>query len=522
MQRLILIAMIAVAACATTDPGLRVQAPAHPAVAADVAWGELTFTGAGGVQLYGQHWRPTTGEPRAVLVIHHGLADHGDRYAGFAERMVHAGFAVWALDMRGHGRSAGPRVSSPSIDAYLDDLDAFVAQVRAGEPGRPVFLLGHSLGGLIVTLYTIERRPALAGLVVLGPALAFDAPPLQAGAIRFVAGLAPGAPLLATPHHDFSGDPAVGDEMDRDPLIADGKGPARTVRAAIDGVARVWAHPERLTVPLLAAHGTGDKLTAPSGSRDLVARAGAADKTLRLYPGLNHDLLREPGGRGAEVAGELEAWLVAHAGGPPVAFASSPTGGRLAGDGAASVVTVELDVRGEAPRDAGDVAVTGGLRLRAGLGRVGPGLGYLAGLDLRAGYQDGATYQLDGHLAGVSVRSVGGALVAITGGVGVGGPRGAGALSAPLELDVELPAGPTRVVARAGLAWRLTGDAYADDVAGVADEASALVGIRLGRDRRYWSSVMAGAGPLLAVTFRDLGGATLVGVAIGGQLWGGR
>ena len=251
-----------------------------------------------------------------------------------------------------------------------------------------------------------------------------------------LAGLAPDAPLLETPHGDFSSDPAVIADMDRDPLIFAAKGPARTARAAIDGVARVWAHPEAFRAPLLALHGTIDKLTAPSGSRDLVARAGAADKTLRVYPGLNHDLLHEPDGAGAQVASEIEAWLVAHAGGPAVTFAASPTTQPLKGDHGASVVAVELDVRAEAPRDVDDVAITGGLRLRAGVGRAGPGLGYLGGLDLRAGYLDGGHYELDGHLAGLALRSTGGALLAVSGGVGVGGVRGAGALDAPVELAV--------------------------------------------------------------------------------------
>lgn len=522
MHRSFVLLVAVAAACATPDPGLRVAAPPHATPAADVAWDELTFAGAGGVPLYGQRWRPISGEPRGVLVIHHGLADHGARYAPLAERLVHAGFAVWALDMRGHGRSAGPRASAPSIDAYLDDLDAFLREVRAAEPGRPVFLMGHSLGGLIATLYTIERQPDLAGVVLSAPGVAFDAPALQAGAIRFIAGIAPGAPLLETPHGDFSSDPAVIADMDRDPLIFGGKGPARTARAAIDGVARVWAHPEAFRAPLLALHGTIDKLTAPSGSRDLVARAGATDKTLRIYAGLNHDLLHEPGGAGAEVAGDVEAWLVAHTGGPAVTFAGSSTSQRLEGDHGASVVAIELDVRAEAPREVDDVAITGGLRLRAGVGRGGAGLGYLGGLDLRGGYLDGGHYELDGHLAGLALRSTGGALVAVTGGVGVGGVRGAGALDAPVELAVELPLGPTRLLARAGLAWRLTGAAYADDALGLADEASALIGLRLGRDRRYWSTVAAGAGPFLAVTYRNLGGGELYGIALGGQLWGGR
>lgn len=522
MHRSLVLALATVVACATPDPGRRVVGPRPAPLATDVAWDEVSFTGAGGVALYGQRWRPVDGAPRAVLVIHHGLADHGGRYAELALRLARAGVAVWALDMRGHGRSAGPRASTPSIDASLDDLDAFVRTVRAAEPDRPMFLLGHSFGGLVTALYTIERQPAVAGVVLSAPALAIDAPPLQAGAVRLIAGLSAGAPILATPHGDFSSDPAVVAAMDRDPLIFAGKGPARTARAALDGAARVWADPARFHAPLLALHGTRDRLTAPSGSRDLVARAGTADRTLRIYPGLAHDLLHEPDGAGARVAADIAAWLDAHLGGPAVPFASSSTTAALPGDHGASVVAVELDLRTASDADGDALAITGGLRVRAGVGRAGPGVGYLGGLDLRGGVDDGARYELDAHLLGLALRSTGGALVAINGGVGVGGVRGHGALDAPVELSLELPLGGARLLARAGAAWRLTGARYADTAIGGADEASALLGVRLGRDRRYWSTVAAGAGPFVALTYRDLGGTPFYGVALGAQLWGGR
>jgi acylglycerol lipase len=195
-----------------------------------------------------------------------------------------------------------------------------MAVVRAAEPGRPVFLLGHSLGGLIATLYALERDPALAGLLLSAPALAFPSPPIEAALIRTIAGVSPDARILATPHGNFSSDPTMAAQLDADPLVYAPPGPARTARAALDGVARVWARPHALTVPLLALHGTADRLTGPAGSRDLVRRAGGDDRTLRLYPGLAHDLLHEPGGAGATVAGEVRAWLDAHTGGPAVAL----------------------------------------------------------------------------------------------------------------------------------------------------------------------------------------------------------
>ncbi|HEU4727489.1 MAG TPA: alpha/beta hydrolase [Kofleriaceae bacterium] len=512
-----LLSITCVAACAAADPGLRPASPPQPPAPTDIDRADLTFHGAHGAALYAQRWRPRTGEPRAIVVIHHGLADHSDRYAAFAERLVRAGYAAWALDMRGHGRSAGARVQIDRIDDLLDDLDAFLALVREREPGRPIVLYGHSLGGLASALYAIERHPKLAGVVLAAPGIAFDAPPIQAAVVRLVARLLPGAPILAVPHEQFSSDPRVVAELDRDPLISQHSGPARTARAAIDGVQRVWAHPEQLAAPLLVVHGASDQVTAPSGSRDLVARAGTPDRQLRIYDGLRHDVLHDPGGE--RVAADILAWLDAHTGGgaaPPSAPAGLTASSRpLAGDRPPRTMALELDVRGE--RRDGDPGATAGLRLRLGAGEA---FGYTGGVDLRAGYLRGGQFALDAHLAGLFVRS-GAATASLTAGAGIGGVRGAGATHLPVELALEAPLGPTRLLARAGLGWRLGGDPYADDAFGIADEVTALAGLRLGPDRAYWSTVRAGAGPFVAVSYANLGGDAIWGIALGAELWGG-
>ncbi|HET7502056.1 MAG TPA: alpha/beta hydrolase [Kofleriaceae bacterium] len=517
---------VCAAACAGADPGVRATSPPQPAAPAGIDRADLTFQGAHGARLWAQRWRPRTGEPRAVVVIHHGLADHSDRYAGFAERLVRAGYAVWALDMRGHGRSAGARARIDQIDDLLDDLDAFLAVVREHEPGRPIVLYGHSLGGLATALYAIERQPQVAGVVLAAPGIAFDAPPIQAAVIRLLAPLAPDAPILALPHAQFSSDPRVVAELDGDPLIAQDSGPARTARAAIDGVRRVWAHPEQLAVPLLVVHGASDQITAPSGSRDLVARAGNPDRRLMIYDGLRHDVLHDPGGE--RVASDILAWLDAHTGAPAAAPSAAPapappaaateltaSARPLAGDRPPRTMALELDARGERRDD--DVGATAGLRLRFGTGAT---LGYTGGVDLRAGYLRGGQFALDAHLVGIGVRG-GAATASLTAGAGIGGVRGAGATHLPVELALEAPLGPTRLLARAGLGWRLGGDRYAGDAFGLADEVTALAGLRLGRDQAYWSTVRAGAGPFVAVSYANLGGDAVWGIALGGELWGG-
>jgi hypothetical protein len=230
--------------------------------------------------------------------------------------------------------------------------------------------------------------------------------------------------------------------------------------------------------------------------------------------------MHEPNGGAERVKADIHAWLDAHLAGTSLPPPPLPTE-KLRGDRRAVAMSVELDARGETPRGEGDgLGVTGGLRFRMALGGT---LGYLGGLDLRAGaYPEGrgALYAADLHAVGLAVRSGNGSMIGLTAGAGIGGMRGASATHVPVELAAEGPLGPVRALARVGLGWRLSGDRYAMDVRGVADEVTALVGVRLGRDRHYWAHVVAGGGPYLAVTYQDLGGGELVGVALGIDMWG--
>lgn len=211
--------------CAPADPGLRATYPGRIQAPEDIDWADSHFTGAGGLQLYAQRWRAKTGEPKAVIVLHHGLADHSTRYADFAAQLVRAGYTVWAFDVRGHGRSAGGRVNFERFDDLLDDLDAFLRVVRTEEPNRKLFLFGHSLGGLVTSLYTLERKPAIEGLVLASPGLVLDIPPLLAAATPVLATLAGNAPALDIVHAGFSARREVVEEMNNDPLISQEKPP---------------------------------------------------------------------------------------------------------------------------------------------------------------------------------------------------------------------------------------------------------------------------------------------------------
>jgi alpha-beta hydrolase superfamily lysophospholipase len=211
--------------------------------------------------------------------------------------------------MRGHGRSAGPRATIDRIDDLLDDLAIFLDRVRAREPGIPIFLLGHSVGGLAVTLFALERRPALAGLIVLSPALRIEALPLEAAATPVVAALTPNFPVVDVPDSAFLRIPETAKEMGESSFVYHPAGPARSAGSVLDGIRRVWAHEHELDVPLLGLHGTADQATDPRGTLELVRTARTPDRTLLLYRGVFHDLLHEP--EHDQVEGDIEKWIMA-------------------------------------------------------------------------------------------------------------------------------------------------------------------------------------------------------------------
>jgi acylglycerol lipase len=303
----LIFALLASGGCAAPayQPGLR-KAPA--ASAPGVIHREGRLEGAGGVSLFNQEWTPD-GAVRATLLIVHGLKDHSDRYAGFAERLARAGYRVRAFDLRGHGDSAGDRVWVDRFDEYLEDLDIEIEKVRGELPNKPVFLMGHSMGGAIVTLAALQGRSPVRGLILSAPALkrGSQVSGFVAGIAGILGSVAPRLAVLDLRDEDFSRDPQVVEGMKRDPLISHGKGPARTGKGLLSAIERIQVGMEKLTIPVLALHGTEDRLTNPDGSRELVSRAASQDKTLKLYPGLFHDLLHEP--EHAQVEQDILTWL---------------------------------------------------------------------------------------------------------------------------------------------------------------------------------------------------------------------
>ncbi len=262
------------------------------------------FLAPDGTRLFTRRWAPETAAPVLTLALVHGVHEHSGRYAYVASALLARGVETVALDLRGHGQSGGPRHAVDRFDAYVDDLAAWLPTVRPAD--RPLVLMGHSMGGLIVARYVSEHgTEGLAGVVLSSPALAVDAPaPLRAIA-PLLGRWMPDLPASRLDLGQLSRDPRVGRAYAEDPLCT-----TRGVRARLGAellAAQVGVRPERFRVPLYLFHGADDQITSSTGTRTLAAAVPTA--TLKLYDGLRHETLSEPE-RDAVIA-DLGDWLLA-------------------------------------------------------------------------------------------------------------------------------------------------------------------------------------------------------------------
>ena len=267
---------------------------------------ELTFVGHDGLELFCRHWRPE-GTPKAVLPIVHGHGEHSGRYTNVADWFVPRGYSVYASDLRGHGRSQGKRGALGSFSEYREDLQAFLDLVQDAEPA-PVFLLGHSLGGLIALDYVLRGSDGLSGVVVSGPVL--SAPgisPFLLWLSKVLAQLWPG--LILESGLDttaLSRDPSVVEAYVNDPLVHS-KGSARMANEMMRVVDWTQAHASEMAVPCLILHGGDDRLCPPQGSRAFIDNVTSADKAYIEYEGYFHEVYNDLGKE--KVFSDLEAWL---------------------------------------------------------------------------------------------------------------------------------------------------------------------------------------------------------------------
>ena len=265
-----------------------------------------------GTRLFTQAWLPDEA-PRALVFLVHGLAEHSGRYAHVGAFLAGRGYAVYALDLRGHGQSEGLRGYIEHTDVFLADLDAYFQQVRTANPGLKTFILGHSMGAALALIFAGQHPAVLAGIVTSGaPILAGAAVPGYLRVIaRVLSRIAPQMPVQALEAGTVSRDPAVSAAYDFDPLNYRGKIRARLGAEVLAMGDRALATARGLTLPALVIHGGADTLSDPRGLALLDEAIPAADKTVRRWDGLYHEIFNEP--ERAEVLGVVADWLDARA-----------------------------------------------------------------------------------------------------------------------------------------------------------------------------------------------------------------
>ena len=270
------------------------------------------FRGDKNLSIYWQAWLPDA-VVRATVVVVHGLGEHSARYRHVAECLVQSGCAVYALDHRGHGQSEGSRAVIDRFANAVHDIDQVVEMARREQRGKPLFMLGHSMGGALALSYTVQHAAKLKGLILSGPAVALDgAPPHLRPLSRVLSVIAPRAGLFAIPPSTVSRDQSVVSDYANDPLNHHGKVPARTLAEIVEFVEWLPAAATGLRLPLLIQHGSKDVLAGLSGSQMLMRTVSSQDKTLKVYDELFHEIYNELPEDRARVLSDLAGWIEAH------------------------------------------------------------------------------------------------------------------------------------------------------------------------------------------------------------------
>ncbi len=262
--------------------------------------------------LQAYEWKPLTTPIRGAVVIIHGVRDHATRYNALAESLTALGCIVYAQDHRGHGYSGGDRQRFESIPQLVEDVRLAVMEAKKRNANVPVFLFGHSLGGLTAATYAVTHQDEISGVVLSGALLKLPSfvNGFQKGAARFFGFLIPGLHIQAIDDQDFVRDSSAKADIANDPLIDHDNLPARSAAAGLNGLDEIQKRMEEITLPLLILHGKADKSTNNEGSKELYARAKSTDKTLHLYDNAQHDLMHEP--EHEQVIHDITTWLGSH------------------------------------------------------------------------------------------------------------------------------------------------------------------------------------------------------------------
>jgi acylglycerol lipase len=269
---------------------------------------EGNFKGVRNVKIFYQGWLPQE-NAKAVLLVVHGLGEHSGRYMNVVNHFVPLGYAVYGLDHIGHGKSEGMREYVERFDDFTDTLTIFYDMVTEWQGDTPIFLFGHSMGGAITSYYLLDHQAAFTGAIISAPAVKVGDSVSQATIImsKVLSRLVPKMGLIALDVNGISRDPEVVEAYVKDPLVFHGKTPARLAAELLSAMMRITAEAGKITLPFIVVQGGADTIVDPSGAQMLYDKASSADKTLKIYDELYHEVFNEP--ERDRVLKDVENWL---------------------------------------------------------------------------------------------------------------------------------------------------------------------------------------------------------------------
>lgn len=256
---------------------------------------ESTYTAHDGAKLYLQAWMPEN--PKASILLVHGLGEHSGRYSSFASNLVEAGIAVFTFDGRGHGKSTenGATAYFESAEDYLKDIEALYGKAKNYISGKSAFILGHSMGGGMVAALLLRSKMEVSGVVLSSSAImeADGTPKILMAVGNFLSKYFPKLKVLKLDIEGISRIPEEVKKYREDPLVYQENIPARTGAEVLALMKYVQGNAEKFSSPVLLIHGDADRLTNVKGSQLLYEKASSQDKTLKIFPGGYHELLND-------------------------------------------------------------------------------------------------------------------------------------------------------------------------------------------------------------------------------------
>ena len=263
--------------------------------------------------IYYQYWLPEN-EPEAILLVVHGLAEHSGRYMNVVNFLVPSGYAVYGIDHIGHGKSGGKKGYVQRFEDYTTTLKKYFDMVREWQPEKPIFLVGHSMGGLISAAYLLKYQDELSGAILSGPGIKVPDNISQAIIIagNILSFIMPKAGLVQLDAEGVCRDPAVVHAYANDPLVYTGKITARLGAELLKAMKRVTEQAPKIRLPIMIVQGSDDKLVDPSGAQLLYDLVSSKDKTINIYKGFYHEVFNEP--EHELVLNDVKIWIETHIG----------------------------------------------------------------------------------------------------------------------------------------------------------------------------------------------------------------